>query len=100
MVVLNEKQIEQQIRDVLATEGQALALSNRLFSPDGLFCQLAQTEQERRLVAQSPLFKQAQRRLTELQQKEGAAFTQAVQRAGAALQSGDYWLKLEQSSTQ
>lgn len=77
--MLNEEQIEQQIRDVLATEGQALALSNKLFSPDGLFCQLAQTEQERRLVAQAPLFKQAQKRLTELQRKEGAAFTEAVE---------------------
>src|SRR5258708_3045176 len=31
MVVLNEKQIEQQIRDVLSTEGQALSLSHKLF---------------------------------------------------------------------
>jgi len=98
--MLNKKEIEQQIRDVLATEGQAFALSNRLFSPDGLFCQLAQTGQQPRQVAQSPLFKQAQRRLTELQQKEGEAFTQAVQQARTALQSGDYLLKLERSSTQ
>jgi hypothetical protein len=62
--------VEQQIREVLATEGQAIPLSNKLFRPDGLFNELANTEEERRVVTRSALFKQAQKRLMELQQKK------------------------------
>ena len=57
------ERVEQQIREVLATVTHAGPLSNQLFRPDGLFSQLARTEEERRAVAQSPLFRQAQRRL-------------------------------------
>ena len=87
--------VEEQIREVLVTETRALTLSNRLFSPDGLFNQLAETEDQRRTVAQSPLFKQAQKRFLELQQKEAAEFTQAVRQAQSALAEGSYFFKLE-----
>ena len=49
------EQVEQEIREVLATESHAIPLSNKLFRPDGLFNELAKTEDERRIVAQSPL---------------------------------------------
>jgi hypothetical protein len=91
------EQIEQQIRDVLATETQAIHLSNKLFQPDGLFNRLAKTEEERRLVAQSPLFKQAQARLTVLHKKEMAEFARVVEAAQATLPGDNYLFKLEPS---
>lgn len=88
-------QIEQPIRDVLAAETRAIALSNRLFTPDGLFNQLAHTEDERRVIAQSALFKQAQQRFMELQRKEAAEFSQALQHAPAAIAGDRFFIKLE-----
>lgn len=70
--------VEEHIREVLKTETQAIALSQKLFHPTGLFGQLAATEDERRAVAQSALFHEAQRRLSDLQRQEAAAFAQAV----------------------
>jgi hypothetical protein len=90
---------EQQIREVLATETSAIPLSDKLFHPDGLFNQLARTEEERRIVAQSSLFQQAQRRLTELQQSEAAKFTRAVTQAQADMPERGYVLKLERSES-
>ncbi len=90
-----QEQVEQQIREVLATETHAVQLSNRLFRPDGLFNELAKTEDERRSVVRSPLFKQAQRRLMELQQKEATEFAQAVKQTQATVPEGSYLLKLE-----
>jgi hypothetical protein len=89
------EQLEKQILDVLAAETQAIPLSNKLFSPSGLFNQLAATEEERRVVARSALFQQAQRRLTELQRHEAAAFARAVEQTQSALPDQDYVLKLE-----
>jgi hypothetical protein len=89
--------IEEQIREVLANETQAIPLSNKLFAPEGLFNRLAATEEERRAVAQSSLFRQAQGRLMELQKKEAAEFGRAVQQAQGAIPDGSYWLKLERS---
>jgi hypothetical protein len=89
------EQVEQRIREVLATEARAVPLSNQLFRPDGLFNQLARTEEECRAVAQSPLFQQALRRLSELQQQESAEFSRAVAQLQPALPDEGYRLKLE-----
>jgi hypothetical protein len=70
--------IEEQIREVLTRETQAHVLSQKLFHPTGLFGQLAATEEERRVVAQSALFRAAQRRLSDLQRREAAAFARTV----------------------
>jgi hypothetical protein len=91
------ERIEQQIREVLANENQAIPLSNRLFQPDGLFNQLAATEEERRILAQSPLFREAQRRLTELQKREAADFARAVRQTQASLPQGEYLMKWERA---
>ena len=91
------EQIEDQIREVLASETQAIPLSDKLFGPEGLFGRLAGTEEERRAVAQSPLFRQAQRRLTDLQRKEAAEFSQVAQQVHVPTTEGAYWLKLERS---
>jgi hypothetical protein len=72
---------EQAIREALAAETSAIELSNKLFRPDGLFAQLASTEEERRALAGSPLFAEAQRRLSDLQRQEGADFSWAVAQA-------------------
>lgn len=89
------EQVEDQIRQVLAQETRAVPLSNALFRPDGLFGRLAGTEAERRLVAQSPLFRQAQKRLSELQRQEAAEFGQAVRQAQAVQPDGGLWLHLQ-----
>ena len=73
--------IETQIRGVLATETTAFAVSRQLFHPTGLFAGLAATEAERRVVAKSALFQEAQRRLSDLQRHKATAFSQAVARA-------------------
>src|SRR5262245_2874690 len=93
----DQERVEQQIRDVLATETHAIPLSDKLFRPDGLFNRLATNEEERRRVAQSPLFKQAQRRLMELQHKEAAEFARAVEQVKAAMPEGSCLVKLERA---
>lgn len=70
--------LEEQIREVLTRETQATILSQKLFHPSGLFGQLAATEPERRMVAQSALFGEAQRRLSDLQRQEADAFARTV----------------------
>jgi hypothetical protein len=72
------QQVEHQIEQILATETDASRLSRRLFDADGLFGQLAPTEAERRTLTQTPLFRQALHRLTELQRREAAAHTQEL----------------------
>lgn len=91
--------VEQQIRAILDTENDALALSHKLFSPGGLFNQLAKTEAERRRVAQSSLFKAAQQRLSDLQRKEAAAFSKSVQLAQEKLPGDDRLVRIERVST-
>ena len=75
----NRQSIEQGIRDALATEQDAISLSNQLFSPSGLFNQLAQSEAERRSIVKMPLFKEAQRRLSVLKRKEAHEFARTVE---------------------
>lgn len=93
--VTEQERVEQQIREILATETRAIPLSDPLFHPSGLFNRLARTEEESRVVAQSPLFQQAQRRLSELQQSEAVKFAGAVTQAQAVMPEGGYRLKLE-----
>jgi hypothetical protein len=91
------EQIEEQILQVLASEMQAIPLSNKLFSPEGLFSQIAKTEEERRTIAQSPLFHQAQRRLTDLQRQEAAEFGRVVEQVPIPPGEGHFWFKFESS---
>jgi hypothetical protein len=73
-----------------------MPLSNKLFTPDGLFSQLAGTEAERRVVSQSPLFREALRRLSDLERKEAAEFGRVIQQAQSSLPEGSLWLHVEQ----
>ncbi|HYH63461.1 MAG TPA: hypothetical protein VD866_02070 [Urbifossiella sp.] len=68
------EEIEAEIRQVLATETRAVELSHALFEQGtGLFSRLAATEEERRVVSESPLFTEAQRRFTDLMYAEAVA---------------------------
>src|SRR5260370_24313635 len=87
--------IEQQIREVLANEAHAVPLSRKLFSPDGLFSHLASTEEERRILVRSPLFKQAQRRFSTLQRAEAEAFARIAGQAQAVRPPREYIVKFE-----
>lgn len=85
---MNEQErIEAEIRELLAQASDAHSLSQQLFHPTGLFARLATTEEERRKVAGTDLFRQAQKRLSELQRGEGATFAQTVAVAKANLKS-------------
>jgi hypothetical protein len=94
-----DKRVEEQIRELLVTETSGIRLSNRLFTPDGLFNQLASTEEERRALVQTPLFREAQARVSELQRKEAAEFARVVQQAQAAAPGEGFLFKLEQTET-
>jgi hypothetical protein len=80
--------IEAEIRRVLDTETKAISLSNKLFRPDGLFAQLAGTQEERRELTKTPLFREAQERLSDLQRTEMAAFREAVAQVSDQLPDG------------
>ena len=75
---MDKERLEQEIREALAQETTAIALSEKLFSPDGLFSRLASTEDERKVLVRSPLFKAAQKRFRELQFKEADTFSKMV----------------------
>ena len=65
-------QVQRDIRRLLASETSAIRLSNLLFTPGGLFSKLYTTETERLALVESPLFAEANRRLSELQLQESA----------------------------
>jgi hypothetical protein len=93
--MIDREVIESRIRDVVASETGAAALSEKLFSPTGLFNALAAVETNRDALVRSDLFKQAQARFRQLQQREAAAFSQAVEQAEASLPGGIHRLKWE-----
>ena len=91
----NSQTLEQQVREILDSESDAISLSNRLFSPQGLFNRWAKTEAERRAVAGSVLFKEAQRRLSELKRQEAERFSQAVEQSQHGSHGGARLVKIE-----
>jgi fructose 1,6-bisphosphatase len=64
---MDRAEIEKQIRDLLATEVGYWKLSDQLFGPDGLFGKLGATIEERKVIGRSPLFKQAQKRIRDME---------------------------------
>jgi hypothetical protein len=87
------EQIEQQIREVLTSESAAVVLSDKLFGPGGLFGRLANSEGERRAIAHSALFKEAQRVLSERQEVEAGEFARTIRKARAGVPQGEHLLK-------
>lgn len=92
-----DQTIEQKIRDLLAHEKSAIALSNQLFAPSGLFNELAQNEADRRKMIQSPLYKEAQRQLNEMQRREAAEFSQTVAQAQKSVGGDRVLVKVERT---
>jgi hypothetical protein len=64
---MNHQEIENQIRELLATETNYWTLSEKLFGPDGLFGQMGATIEERKIIGRSPLFKEAQTRIRDME---------------------------------
>ena len=79
----NEKSVEDRIQDALASEQDAISLSNKLFSPGGLFNQLANSEAERRSLVETPLFKAAQRQVSVLKRDQAQQFARGNARCNA-----------------
>jgi hypothetical protein len=93
------QQTEQEIREVLRTEAQAISLSEKLFSASGLFSRLASSEEERRDLVRSPLFKEAQKRFRELQYREAGAFADSVKGITSAPPAKEYLVKVQKAET-
>jgi len=91
--MMERQQIEEQIREVLGSESAAVVLSDKLFGPDGLFGRLANTREERRVIAQSALFKEAQRVLSERQEAEAEEFAQTIRQVQTTVPQGEHLLK-------
>ena len=80
---MNRSEIESEIRRVLESETNAIPLSNKLFQPDGLFAKLATNAAERRELTKTPLFQEANRRLSTLQRSEMAEFKEVAAELGS-----------------
>jgi hypothetical protein len=71
--------VEQEIRRLLATETRTTVLSNALFQQGtGLFWKIATTEAERRVLVDTPLFKDAQARVRDLQYRDADILSRAT----------------------
>jgi hypothetical protein len=92
---MTPQQIEQEILNVLAESTTAVGISDKLFTPDGLFSRLASTEEERRVMVQTPLFKHAQRRFRELQFKEAEEFQKTVNNLQGTGLTNNYRVSIE-----
>ena len=66
-MTMKHEEIEKQIRELLATETSYWVLSDKLFGPEGLFGKMGATIEERKIVGRTPLFKEAQRRIRDLE---------------------------------
>jgi hypothetical protein len=64
---MNRDDVEAQIRQLLSSETNYWKLSDMLFGPDGLFGKLGSTVEERKFVGRSPLFRQAQKRIRDME---------------------------------
>jgi hypothetical protein len=84
---------------VLTEENTAVGISDKLFTPDGLFSLLASTEEERRAMVQTPLFKRAQKRFRELQFKEAEEFRLATANMQGSELGKHYAVKVERTKT-
>ena len=67
---MKRDQAEADIRRIIDTETSAVRLSNALFTPGGLFSSLYSSPLEKKAVIDSPLFDEANRKLSELQLSE------------------------------
>jgi hypothetical protein len=96
---MTREEAERRIRELLATEMSAVTLSNKLFTPNGLFNQIAHNEQERREVTKTDLWRDAQARMRELEICEADALNEATKVLNEKLPHGRYRIRLEPIDT-
>ena len=90
------EEVEQQIRELLTADLDSVTLSNKLFQQGtGLFGILGKTEQERRELVRSDLFKMAQARLRELERRDLERFREVVKAVEQHRTPGSFLLQLE-----
>ena len=90
------EELERQIRDLLAADIDSIALSQRLFQQgSGLFARLGQTEEQRREVVRSELWKLSRVRLRELERRDLERFREVVKVVEQHHPPGSYMLRLE-----
>ena len=85
--------VENRIEELLTMDMSAQALNNALFSYQGLFNQIAHNEEERRRVSNSPLFQQAQARITELLLSEASEIRRKYRKPGKTVRGRAIGLK-------
>src|SRR5579864_9224004 len=86
--------VEKEIKELLTMKLSASALSNALFGWNGLFNKIARTEEERKQVARTPLFRQAQNRIMELSLSEAEELRQKYAGSGRAKTNGRKKLRI------
>jgi hypothetical protein len=64
---MNLESTEKQIRDLLASETNYWTLTDKLFGPTGHFGQMGATVEERKVIGRSPLFREAQKRVRDME---------------------------------
>ena len=88
--------VEAEIRLLLTTETRTTVLSNKLFQQGtGLFARLAETEDERRVLVRSELFRAAQGRVRDLQYRDVEALREAMKVLNERLPDMDVRLTLD-----
>jgi hypothetical protein len=93
---MNREAIEAEIRHVLATESRTTVLSNKLFQQGpGLFPKLASTDDERRELVKTSLFKEVQARVRELRYRDADALREASKVIAGKLPGVDFRLTLD-----
>ena len=93
-------EIENEIRELLQSESHTVTLSNRLFAPSGLFSQLASNADERRAITRSLIWRDAQERLRELENRDAAALDEAMRHVQSHMPNGSFRLRFESMESQ
>jgi hypothetical protein len=92
----DREELKCRIRELLTADLDSIALSNRLFQQGtGLFALLGQTEEQRREIVHSELWKLARERLNELERRDLERFREAVKVVEHSQPSGSFLFRLE-----
>ncbi len=90
------EELESQIRELLTADIDSITLSQRLFQQgSGLFTLLGQTEEQRREVVRSELWKLSRARLHELERRDLERFRDVVKVVEQHQLPGGYTIRLE-----
>lgn len=84
MTAPERRDLEQQVRDLLATDLDSITMSNRLYAQGtGLFSRLGTTRELRDEIIRSPLWAEARTRVRELERRDLLRFAEAAGRLAA-----------------